>query len=203
MRIFGLTGGIACGKSTAARMFEVLGAGRVDADELARAAATPGSPVFPRIVGLFGSGVLDADGDLDRRAVRRLVFADPALKRRLEAIIHPEVAVRSAERFADFMSRGVEIVIYEAALLVETGAWRNFDGLAVVTVTPETQSVRLTLRDGMSEIEARAMIASQAPQEVKTAAADWVIANDGDVETLAAEVEEVWQKMKSHPGRSR
>ena len=145
----------------------------------------------------------DADGDLDRRAVRRLVFADPALKRRLEAIIHPEVAVRSAERFADFMSRGVEIVIYEAALLVETGAWRNFDGLAVVTVTPETQSVRLTLRDGMSEIEARAMIASQAPQEVKTAAADWVIANDGDVETLAAEVEEVWQKMKSHPGRSR
>lgn len=192
MHTFGLTGGIACGKSTVARMFEDLGARVLDADQIARDVVRPGEPAHGEIAGEFGPGVLLPDGSLDRAALGRIVFADAARRSRLNAITHPRIALESAKRLQALRSAGAAIVLYEAALLVETGGYKMHEGLIVVTARPEAQLRRLIARDGCSEDEADRKIASQLPLEKKTAVADYVIDNSGSPEETRAQVKKVW-----------
>ena len=183
-RIIGLTGGIASGKSAVASILRRLDVPVVDADDIARRIAEPGSDVLERIRAEFGDRVLDADGRLDRPALARIVFSDPVRRRRLEAITHPAIVARSAELLSDHVQHGHAVVVYEAPLLVETGRYRDFALLIVVTARPETQLARLMARDGLDEAEARDRLAAQLPMEDKVAVADLVIDNDGDLESL-------------------
>lgn len=190
MRVFGLTGGIASGKSTVAAVFRAEGVPVVDADELAREVVQPGQPALDAIVEAFGPDALQADGTLDRKKVASIVFADEAARARLNGIIHPAIAAASAARFARLAAEGHPLVCYDAALIVERGIADAFRPLVVVAADPALQRARLVARDGASEAEAAARVAAQAPVEAKIAAADVVIHNDADLATLQARARE-------------
>jgi dephospho-CoA kinase len=188
-KVIGLTGNIACGKSTVARLLSALGVAVVDADELAREVTAKGSPALKKLRKEFGDGVFDAAGALDRAKLREAVFADPAKRLALESILHPEIARRSRVKFEELGRAGHEVVVYEAALIVEAGRERELDGLLVVACPKEAQRARLKGRDSNLPAEtAERMIGSQLPQETKRAAATWVIENDGSLEELKAKV---------------
>lgn len=186
----GLTGGIASGKSTVAARFRALGVPIVDADQLAREVVDKGSDGLHEIVHAFGPDVLAEDGALDRKKLGALVFDDPDARKRLERITHPRIAALSMQRMAELASSGAPYGLYEAALLVENGAYRAMNGLVVVACSPETQLARVMARDGLDETAARARLAAQKPLEDKLAAATWVIWNDGDHAALEARVDE-------------
>ena len=185
----GLTGGIGSGKSTVAAMLAEHGARVVDADRLAREVVEPGTPGLAAVVAEFGDGVLTPDGALDRPALASLVFADPALRARLDGVVHPLVRARAAELVAE--SPADAVVVQDVPLLVETGQAGLFDLVLVVEADPETRVARLVQR-GLSESDARARIASQATDEQRRAVADVVLTNDGDREALAAAVGRFW-----------
>jgi dephospho-CoA kinase len=186
--VFGLTGGIACGKSTVARHLTAHGAIVIDADQIARDVVIPPSPVLDAICDAFGSSVLREDGTLDRARLGEIVFSDVDARRRLESIIHPAIARASMERIQQAQQREGGPIFYEAALLVEQGTWRSFAGLLVVSCAHETQVERLMRRDHLPRAEAEQRIASQLPVAEKEAVARWVLRNDGDVETLGRDV---------------
>lgn len=194
-KIYGLTGGIACGKSTVARLFESLGARVVDADQLAREVVAPGTPGLAAIVATFGEEMLDEHGALDRKRLGAVVFADPEKRRALEAITHPRIAAAGMQRLMELSSGDAPYLLYEAALLVEGGTHKNFPGLIVVSTSPELQLARLMARDASSEEEAKARIAAQLPLREKEALADHVIFNDGDLNHLRAAVEDVHRRI--------
>lgn len=189
--VIGLTGGIASGKSTVARAFAARGVAVVDADQLARDVVAKGSEGLAEVVAAFGPEVLTEDGTLDRAKLGARVFSDAEARRELEAITHPRIAMLGMRRIAELQASAAPYVLYEAALLVETGRHTTFPGLVVVVVTPETQLARLVERDGSSEQAARDRIASQLPMERKVEVATWVIHNDGSPEELDREVEKV------------
>jgi dephospho-CoA kinase len=188
LALVGLTGGIASGKSTVARLIAQRGIPVLDADQLARQAVEPGQPALGEIARLWPHAI-SADGRLDRRALGAIVFADAAARGHLEAILHPRIAALAEQQAAALAAQGHRLAFYEASLLVETGRHRDFDGLVVVTVTPETQLTRATTRDGLSRDEARARIAAQLPLADKLAAATFVIDNDGSVAATDAQVD--------------
>lgn len=191
----GLTGGIASGKSAAATVLAGLGAVVIDSDVLARAAVAPGTDGLAAVVQRFGSGVLAADGGLDRAALGALVFADPAARRDLEAVVHPRVRAMAAEAEQQAVTdaAGAPVVVVQVIpLLVETGQAENFDVVAVVDVEPQTQLRRLTVRDGSDETSARARIAAQASRVERLAAADVVWSNDGTPDELREQIERWW-----------
>ncbi|MBX3246838.1 MAG: dephospho-CoA kinase [Myxococcales bacterium] len=187
----GLTGGIACGKSTVAALFADKGIPVVDADALAREVVAKGSPGLAEIVAAFGEDVLLPDGTLDRKRVGALVFADPEARRKLNAITHPRIAQAGAERLRALADHPAPYALYEAALIVENGLTKAFAALVVVRVDEATQLARLVARDGTSEADARARIASQLPLAKKVEVADYVIDNDGSLEQTRAQVDEV------------
>lgn len=187
----GLTGGIAAGKSAVGQLFRGLGVSVVDADEVAREVVERGSEGLAEIVDAFGSEVLSADGSLDRKKLGAIVFEEPDLRKRLEAITHPRIATRSMQLMAGIAARGERLAIYEAALLVENGSYRMMQALVVVAAHEATQIARVMARDGLDEAGARARLAAQLPLEKKIAVADFVIWNDGTREELAARVREV------------
>lgn len=189
--IYGLTGGIAAGKSTVARLFEALGARVVDADQLAREVVLPGSEGLAEVVRTFGEGVLATDGSLDRKKLGALVFGDDEKRRALEQITHPRIAQRSMQRMAEIASSDAPYGLYEAALLVEKGTYKMMAGLIVVASSDAVQLARVMARDGLDEAGARARIAAQMPQSEKVAVAQWVIWNDGDLDALRVRVAEV------------
>jgi dephospho-CoA kinase len=189
--VVGLTGGIAAGKSTVARGFAALGVPVVDADKLARDAVAPGSEGLAEIVAAFGPEVLLPDGSLDRKALGARVFADAALRARLNAITHPRIAQLGAQQIAAHGKAGADYVIYEAALIVENNLQRAMNALVVVSVDPVVQLARLIKRDGLTESEAKARIAAQMPLEKKLEVADFVIDNSGEPEVAAERVAEV------------
>jgi dephospho-CoA kinase len=195
VRIWGLTGNIGSGKSTVGRMLAERGIPVVDADRVAREVVEPGQPALRDIASRF-PGVLHPDGSLDRRALAARVFADPAEREALNAIIHPRIAEEVATRMADLAAGGEPVAIYEAALIVENGLQQGLDGLIVVTATPEAQIARLRLRDNMSESEARARIASQLPTAEKVRAASVVIDNAGSEADLGAQVEQLVDRLR-------
>ncbi|HKU41448.1 MAG TPA: dephospho-CoA kinase, partial [Polyangiales bacterium] len=185
--IVGLTGGIASGKSTVARILAELGVAIVDADLLAREVVAKGSPGLREVVAQFGADVLDAHGELDRAKLAQRVFGDDEARKRLNAIIHPRIGQLSAERIALAQQSTAPYVVYEAALLVETGAHRGLDGLIVVAADSSRQLERSMARDGLDEAAARARLDAQLPLSAKLDAADYVIHNDADLATLRAE----------------
>ncbi len=189
--LVGLTGGIATGKSTVAEMFRALGCVVIDADRLARDVVEPGEPGYEEIVAEFGREVVQPDGTLDRKRLGAIVFADPAKRRRLEAITHPRIRDRFLARLQALDDEGfVGIVLFDAPVMIESGGYRNVDRLVVVVTDAATQRARAVGRDGDgADVERR--IASQMPLAEKAKLADHVIDNSGDREATAAAVARV------------
>ena len=191
MLLVGLTGGIGSGKSTAARMLRERGAAVFDADVLAREAVAPGTEGHRAVVERFGADVLAPGGELDREALASVVFADPAARRDLEAIVHPEVRRLFAEGSDAYRDTDL-VVVLSAPLLVETGMHSAFDVLVVVAVPVSVQVERLMRDRGMSEAAVRARIDAQAPLEDKAAVADILLDNEGSPEELARQIDRIW-----------
>jgi dephospho-CoA kinase len=201
--VIGLTGGIASGKSTVAKLLADKGAIVVDADQLARAVVEPGQPALAELVARFGAAILTADGRLDRKRLGAIAFADPDARADLGRITHPRIAAASARAIADASERGAQVVFYEAALLVENRVHAGLAGLIVVAATPEAQEQRLMARDRITRDDARARIAAQAPLSAKLAAATWVVTNDGDADELAEQVDTIVAEIEAKYGRIR
>jgi dephospho-CoA kinase len=189
----GLTGGVASGKSTVAAVLRELGAVVVDADALAREVVAPGTPGLAEVVAEFGTEVLGPDGALDRAALGAVVFADPARRAALEAIIHPRVRARAAE--IEAVAPAGALVVHDFPLLVETGQAGDFDAVLVVDVPEDVQVERAVRERGWTPEEARARIAAQATREQRRAAATHLIDNSGTPHDLRHRVTEVVEEL--------
>jgi len=189
--LVGLTGGIATGKSTVSDALRALGCVVIDADVLAREVVEPGQPALDAIVRAFGRDVLGPDGALDRKRLAAVVFADPDKRQRLEALTHPAIRARLAERLAALEAEGFAgIVVFDAPVMIEAGNYRNMDRLVVVVTDAATQRARAVARDGdRADVERR--IASQMPLADKARLADYVIDNSGDRAATEAETRRV------------
>lgn len=194
----GLTGGIGSGKSALSARLAERGAVVIDSDVLAREVVAKGTDGLAEVVAVFGTGVLTADGELDRPALGKLVFGDEAARRKLEAIIHPRVRARAAE--IEAQSPADAIVVHDIPLLVETGQAERFDLVLVVDVPVEVQVQRLTTQRGMDAAEAGQRIASQASREDRLAVADVVVDNSGSLADLDRRVDEVWTTIRDRQG---
>jgi dephospho-CoA kinase len=194
----GLTGGIGSGKSEVTRRLAECGAEIIDADLLAREVVAPGTPGLAAVVNAFGPGILDADGGLDRERLGQLVFRDPVSRERLEAIVHPLVRAETAHRMA--AAPPDAIVVNDVPLLVETGRAPLYEVLIVVAASPQTQLERLVKLRGMTPEDAQARIDAQAPLAEKVAMATHVIDNDGDLDALEPQVEQVWRDLRRRAG---
>ena len=172
----GLTGGIASGKTVVANFFAELGAGIVDTDRIAREVVAPGRPGLEAVRREFGSGVLRASGELDRRALREVVFADPAARRKLESLLHPLIRARTLEALEQVRAPYAVAVV---PLLVETGFGELVDRVAVVDCPPRIQLERLIGRDGIDLDRAKSMLGAQADRQTRLRAADDIIDNGG------------------------
>jgi dephospho-CoA kinase len=188
-----LTGGIGSGKSEVSRRLVSLGAVLVDADAVAREVVEPGTPGLAAVVEEFGQEVLLPDGALDREKLGSIVFADDAKRRRLNAIVHPLVGLRMQELVEDAPAEA--IVVYDVPLLTENDLAGMYEFVVVVDTSVEEQLRRLTTLRGMTEEAARARIVAQATREERRAVADRVIDNSGTLETLAAQVDELWAEL--------
>ncbi|HEX8488297.1 MAG TPA: dephospho-CoA kinase [Propionibacteriaceae bacterium] len=194
----GVTGGIASGKTAVSDRLNQLGAVVIDSDLLAREVVEPGTPGLAAVVQRFGEGVLD-HGALDRAALGRVVFSDPAARRDLEHIIHPAVRARAAQIEASAPSGAV--VVHVIPLLVETQQQDDFDLVVVVDVDAERQLDRLQRRNALSASEAGARLAAQASRQQRLAAADRVIDNSGSLESLHEQVDELWRNLVARAGQ--
>jgi dephospho-CoA kinase len=191
-----LTGGIATGKSGCLARFRALGVPVIDADSLARDVVAPGTPGLAAVVERFGPGVLRDGGTLDRPAVAKIVFADPAARADLEAIIHPRV-YQAVRTWSVNLPAGTEVGIADIPLLFETGHNHQFDRVIVCACDPAVQLRRLMDRDGLSELDARARLAAQWPIEDKVDRADYVIWTDGTFEETDAQVRAVHESLRA------
>lgn len=194
--LFGLTGGLASGKSTVAARFRASGLPVLDADQIAREVVFPGTEGLAQIVAAFGPSVLGPDGALDRACVAGIVFADPEKRRTLNAIVHPRIGARTAELLDELNARGEPLACYEAALLVENKLADAFRPLVVVAVPEDVQIARAMARDGMTEEQARGRLAAQLPLAEKIAVADYVIDNTGDRPSTERQADEVLRKIR-------
>ena len=198
MIVVGLTGGIGSGKSEVAHRLAALGAVVVDADLIAREVVAPGTPGLAAVVEEFGDEVLAADGSLDRDKVAAQVFADPAARARLNAIVHPLIGKAMIDRTAAAGEADPHaVVVNDVPLLAEGGLSDRYDAVVVVDTDPETQVRRLVEQRGMTETDARARMASQAGREQRLAIADHVIDNSGDLDHLDRQVREVWARLRA------
>ncbi|MDM0017996.1 dephospho-CoA kinase [Variovorax saccharolyticus] len=193
MRI-GLTGGIGSGKSTVSSMLVGLGAKLVDTDAIARAVAQPQGAAMPALEAEFGPAVIAADGGLDRARMRELVFADPAARRRLEAILHPLIGAE-CERQAATAAPG-QTIVFDVPLLVESGRWRAIvDRVLVIDASEAVQLERVVARSGWTAEAVRAVIAQQADRRLRRQAADALIFNEGlSLAELSLEVQSLWKR---------
>jgi dephospho-CoA kinase len=195
----GLTGGIGSGKSEVGRRLAEHGAVLIDADVAAREVVAPGSPGLAQVTEAFGEGVLRPDGTLNRERLGEIVFGDPGLRAKLNAIIHPlvrewmETAERAAARAA--ASPG-PVIVHDVPLLTESRGKAGFDAVIVVDVPPDLQLDRLVSQRGMAAEQARARIAAQASREQRLAVADIVIDNSGSLDDLDRRVAEVWSELE-------
>ncbi|MEO7556907.1 MAG: dephospho-CoA kinase [Acidimicrobiales bacterium] len=197
MLLVGLTGGIGSGKSTVAAMLAARGAVIIDADAIARRLQAPGTEVFRQMVERFGPEVVAPDGTLDRRALAAVAFTDPGLRRDLEAIVHPAVAAVVVEQLQ--AEAGTDhIVVYDVALLVETRAG-EYGAVVVVDVDPVVALDRLVVQRGMDEADARNRMANQVGRDERRAVADRIIDNSGPLVELQAQVDALWDWLRSLP----
>ena len=190
----GLTGNIAVGKSRVSARFAELGVAVIDADRVSRELMEPGTSVYFRVVEEFGTKILRSDGTIDRRRLGDIVFASEEKRRLLEGITHPTIRDAMARIAAE--KEGIsDIVIVEAALMIETGGYKEYDRLIVVFCSPSTQLARLIARDGLTESEAKARIAAQMPAEEKISFADYLIDASGSLESTLEQVDAVYRKL--------
>lgn len=200
MLVVGLTGGIAAGKSTATAFFQERGVPVIDADEVARDVVAPGTPGLAAVVAAFGSQILQADGTLDRRGLRDRVFADPAERRRLEAILHPLIQTEIRARLQQV--RGPYCIL-AVPLLIESAALRALvHRVLVIDVPVEVQLARLMQRDGMSAEQCQAMLAAQASRARRLEAADDVVDNATDVTALQRQLDSMHLRYLELAGQS-
>ena len=190
--VIGLTGNIACGKSTVLRRLAARGAGVIDADAVTRDLQRRGQPGFDATVALFGPEVIGPDGELDRRAIGNRVFADPPALARLEAAIHPLVRTEIARQLATLPT---PVIVIDAIKLLESPLVHYCREIWVVTCTPEQQVARLTTSRGLSEAEARLRVQAQPPQEEKVARATVVIDNSGTIAATLRQVDAAWEQL--------
>lgn len=194
MKIYGLTGGIASGKSTVSRMLRELGAHVLDADVIAREVVEPGTPGLKAVAERF-PGVVGPDGRLDRAALGARVFGDPKERAALNSILHPLIGQQFLLRTHALAAQGVERLIYDAPLLIENRLHEGMDGVVLVWVPREVQKARLMVRDGLDEAAAEARLAAQLPLDEKRQHATWLVDNSGEREATRARVDEVWRAM--------
>ena len=204
--ILGVTGGIASGKSTVARMLQELGAVVVSADELSRELVLPGSPVLKQLLQRFGEQILHGDGTLDRKRLGEQVFADPQARSDLEAIMHPAIARLSQHCLQQAVNQqrshdgfGDGLVVYEAPLLYEAGAEDRVDRVLVVTVADDLQLQRLQLRDQCDSASAQQRIEAHMSQHEKARRADYVIDNSSELEQLQRQVDALYAQLLTIP----
>ena len=192
----GLTGGIASGKSTVSEVFARLGAKVLDADKVSREVVLPGQPAWLKLQQAFGPEFFFPDGELNRSKLRRLVFADPEERSKLNAIVHPEVMKEINRRFEQLTTSAQDaVVVVDVPLLLEVGVAHRFDRVIVVYVTKSVQIKRLRQRDGLSLEGARRALRTQMVLDKKVEQADYVIDNSGTRAETQAQVEKVWQEL--------
>jgi dephospho-CoA kinase len=195
--LVGLTGGIGSGKSTASRFFRDLGVHIVDADEIARAVVKPMSWCWKEIVEIFSPDILQTSGELDRRKLAGIIFADPEKKRALEGIVHPCIADEVDRGVAELCAAYPDgIIMVDAALMIEVGRYKKFEKIIVVFADEETQVRRIMERDLIGRNDAFLRIAGQMPLAEKIGYADYVIDNNGAPETTKAEVERLYAELE-------
>jgi dephospho-CoA kinase len=197
----GLTGGIASGKSTVAGWFRELGAYVQDGDAVAHEVMEPGGPAYDDVVGRFGDGILERDGAISRPLLGELVFQDPAAREELNRLVHPKVRETSARMLKQYLDGGgtSPLMIFEAALLVETGVYREYDNLVVVSCSRDEQLKRLLSRGTLTVDGAMARIEAQFPLEQKLAVADYVIDTSTTLEKSRQQTEQVFRRLLVRP----
>jgi dephospho-CoA kinase len=191
MKIYGLTGGIASGKSTVSRMFRELGAEVLDADVIAREVVEPGTPGLKAVAERF-PGVVGADGRLDRAKLAARVFGDARERAALNALLHPLIGQQFLVRTQALAEAGHERVLYDAPLLIENRLHEAMEGVVLVWVPREVQKARLMTRDALDEAAAEARLLAQLALDDKRQHATWLVNNSGDLEATRARVREVW-----------
>ena len=198
MFVVGLTGGIASGKSEAAKIFQKLGARVIDADTVSRAVMLPQTECWHQVTAVFGKEILNDDATIDRAKLAGIVFSDKKKRLQLNSLVHPAIIHQIEELLARIEKDEPEaLVIIDAALLVETGIYSRCDKLIVLCAAEETQIKRLVERDGMTRKEAQKRIDAQLPLVEKVKVADYLIRNDGSLETLQTETRGVFQSLLS------
>jgi dephospho-CoA kinase len=194
MRLIGLTGGIATGKSTVDAMLARRGANVIDADELAREAVQPGEPTLDRVAERFGQEVLRPDGRLDRERLGKLVFADADARHDLEAITHPRINELIRERVASALSGAAPLVVVDVPLLFEHAREGMYEGVLLVYAPVDVQLRRLHDRNHLDEAAARQRLAAQLPIDEKRARATWIIDNSGEESATQRAVDAWWER---------
>jgi dephospho-CoA kinase len=197
VKLVGLTGGIASGKSTVAKILQSLGAAIVNADDLAREVVEPGHEAWQEIVASFGAGVLQSDQNLDRQKLRTLIFNQPEARKRLESIIHPRVRALAEERIRQYAAAGYPVVIYEVPLLFEGNLQEWLRPVILVACDVETQTARLQKRDHLTAADAEKHIAAQMSLKDKRRLADYVIENNGTLEDLERQTRQILEQIKA------
>ena len=195
MKRIGLTGGIGSGKSTVTALLRERGVSVIDADVTAREIVAPGSPVLAELACAFGEDIIRSDGTLDRQGLAARAFADRQATETLNAITHPAIERRTQELFDQVEAAGEPLVIWDMPLLVDKGYHEQMDGVIVVDVVVDERVRRLVEGRGLTEEDARQRIAAQVPDEVRLAAADWIIDNNGPVRALAGQVDALLRQL--------
>ena len=196
MKLIGLTGGIASGKSTVAAILRRLGASIINADELSREVVQPGQDAWNEITKSFGSDILREDMALDRKKLRKIVFDNPKARKQLEAIIHPRVRALAEKRISELAASGSSVIVYEVPLLFEAQIHLWLRPVILVACDIETQKKRLLERDHLTELEAQQHLDAQMSLAEKRKLADYVIENDTTLEELEQQVRAVLQKIQ-------
>ena len=193
MRLIGVTGGIATGKSTVDRLLAAHGASVIDADELAREAVRPGEPALDEVAARFGREVLLPNGNLDRGRLGEVVFADPEARRDLERITHPRINELMGERIATALAGPAPLVAVDIPLLFESAREAMFEGVLLVYASPEVQVRRLRERNGLDEAAALQRLAAQLPIDEKRDRATWIIDNSDGLDATSRAVDLWWE----------
>ena len=197
MKLVGLTGGIASGKSTVAEILKRQGAAIINADVLAREVVEPDRQAWTEIVKTFGTAVLQPDRALDRQKLRAIIFDDAAARKKIESIIHPQVRALAEQRIREHAAAGYAVIVYEVPLLFEGNLQEWLRPVILVACDVDTQRNRLQSRDNLSAAQAQKHIDAQMSLEAKRRLADYVIENNGSLEDLKRQVQAVLEKIKT------